>query len=309
MTPAERDRAFRRAVNQVVKDRTQLFRATRAELVTLLKAADGAVRLILAVAPSDYQSWSLPPLVRDIRRTLGDFGEQAGARIGSAAGRAWELGDELVDAPLQAAGVRISAAPRIDVRQLTAMRAFMVDRIRDIGAQAANKISAELGLVVIGARSPSEAIGAVTRILGESSRERATTIVRTELGGAFSTATQARMLEDATILPGLQKQWRRSGKLHPRLHHDLADGQVQDVDKPFVLKPFGRPAVELMYPRDPRAPASERINCGCVAIPFMAHWKVSAPGRKPGSPLLDDDRETLADVLARPRRQPADVTR
>jgi hypothetical protein len=43
------------------------------------------------------------------------------------------------------------------------MRAFMVDRIKDIGLDGANKIIAELGLVVIGARSPSEAIGAVRR--------------------------------------------------------------------------------------------------------------------------------------------------
>jgi len=301
MTPSERDRAFRRAANRVVRERTTLFRSTRDDLVALLNEAGQAVREILAGAPTDYERWSLPQLQREIRGALDEFGDRGAGRISSAAGRAWDLGHEQVSAPLQAAGVRL-AAPQISTTQLVAMRAFMVDRIKDIGVQAANKIGAELGLVVIGARSPSDAIGAVTRILGESSRERATTIVRTELGRAFSSAAQASMLEDAKVLPGLKKQWRRSGKLHPRLHHDLADGQVVDVDQPFVLKPFGRPAVELMYPRDPRAPVSETINCGCVAIPFMEHWTVSAPGRRPGSPLLDDDRETLADVMARPRR-------
>lgn len=304
MTPSERRRLFQQAVNRVIRERTGLFRATRADLAALLNAAAGAVRGILAAAPTDYERWSLPQLQREIRLALDQLGDQGAARISTAAGRAWELGDDLVERPLETAGVRIQASARIDVRQLSAMRAFMVDRIKDIAVQAANRITAELGLVVIGARSPSDAIGAVTKILGESSRARATTIVRTELGRAFSAAAQDRMAAASRIVPGLKKQWRRSGKLHPRLHHDLADGRVVDVDQPFVLKPFGREAVELMFPRDPKAPASETINCGCVAIPFMESWEVSAPGRKPGSALLDDS-ESVRDVLARQQRSPA----
>lgn len=307
MTPAERNRAFRQAVGRVVRERTGLFRATRADLVALLNAAAGAVREVLAAAPTDYERWSLPQLQREIRQALDELGDQGAARISSAAGRAWELGGALVEAPIEAAGVRVSALQQVDVRQLTAMRSFMVDRIRDIADQAANRISAELGLVVIGARAPSDAISAVTRILGESSRARATAIVRTELGRVFSAAAQDRMLAAGQVVPGLKKQWRRSGKLHPRLHHDLADGVVVDVDQPFVLRPRGRAPVKLMFPRDPAAPASETINCGCVAIPFMASWDVKTPGRSPGSALLDDS-ESVRDVLARQRRAPATIS-
>jgi hypothetical protein len=103
-------------------------------------------------------------------------------------------------------------------------------------------------------------------------------------------------------VPGLQKQWRRSGKLKPRLEHDLIDGQVRDVDKPFTVTPFGQAPVQLMFPRDPKAPAKQTINCGCDSLPYMASWTVKTPGRQPGSPLLgdgDDDGDTLAQVLAR----------
>jgi hypothetical protein len=31
----------------------------------------------------------------------------------------------------------------------------------------------------------------------------------------------------------------------------------------------------------------------------MTHWQVTHPGRTPGSPLLDGDDETLAEILAR----------
>jgi hypothetical protein len=284
MTPSERDRAFARARNRIVRGQVSLMRGTRDELVSLLQHAQRAIVEIIAGQPTDYERWSLPRLSAEIRRELAQFGEQGAARISGAAGRAWELGEQLVDTPLEAGGVRLAAfAPAIDARSLSAMRAFMVDRIKGIGLDAANKITAELGLVVIGARSPSDAVGAVTRILGETSRARATMIVRTELGRVFSLAAQERMQAAAERLPGLRKQWRRSGKVHPRPHHDLADGQIRPVDEPFVLRPLGRPPVELMYPRDPAAPPSETINCGCVSLPVMERWEVSARGRKAGS--------------------------
>jgi hypothetical protein len=303
MTPSERQRLFNRARGRIARQQVGLMAGTRDYLAVLLEEADTAVATLLASQPSDYQRWSLPQLRAEIRQAMAELADKGGARISSAAGDGWELGEALVDEPIDTAfpGARLSMSlPRIDTTQLGAMRTFMVDRIKDVAAEASGKIGAELGLVAIGARSPSEAISAVTQILGESSRKRATTIVRTELGRVFSSATQLRLKAASARLPGLKKQWRRSGKLHPRLHHDLADGQIQDVDKPFVLKPLGKPVVELMYPRDPAAPAGETINCGCMSIPFMESWEVKHPGRVPGSPLLDDQPvETLAEITAR----------
>ena len=77
----------------------------------------------------------------------------------------------------------------------------------------------------------------------------------------------------------MKKQWRRSGKAHSRLEHDTIDGQIREVDKPFTL---GN-GIELMHPRDPKAPAKETINCGCDSLPFMEEWEVKTPGKKPFS--------------------------
>jgi hypothetical protein len=298
MTDAERRRLFDAARAAAVRGNTALQRDTRDEIVRLLRQAASEIRTTLAGQPTDYQLWSLPRLAAEIRRTLDDFGDRAGAQISDAAGQAWSLGEDLATKPLEAAGINLGATA-IDTVQLQAMRSFMVDRIQDIGLDAANRIGAELGLVAIGAKAPSDAITGITGILGESSRSRATTIVRTELGRAFSAAAQAHMQADAEKLPGLQKQWRRSGKIHSRLHHDLADGQIVDVDQPFVVRPLGKSPVELMFPRDPAAPASETINCGCVSIPFMSSWQVAHPGRKPGGGGLADDGEPLQAVLGR----------
>jgi len=284
MTDEEKRKAFERARLQVLKARTAIQRDTRGEIVRLLEAAAARITVTLAGQPSDYQRWQLGELQREIGRTLGELGAQAASGISSAAGEAWEAGQELIARPLEAGGIRIlGAAPEINTQQLFAMRNFMADRIKDITLTAANQINSELGLVVIGAQSTSDAVGKVTAILGESSRARATTLVRTELGRVFSVAADERMQQAAPFLPGLKKQWRRSGKLHSRFHHDAADGQVQPVDKPFVLQgPNGR--VTLRFPRDPLAPAGETINCGCESLPLMESWDVAQPGRRAFTP-------------------------
>ena len=277
------ERDFRKVRGEIIRGRTALLTATRDEIARYLKDALDRINVILAAQPSDYQQWSLPRLAKEIQQALAQFGEQAAAGISTAAGDAWQLGQDLVDRPLIAGGVRLEAAlGAIDVRQLQAMRAFMTDRIKDVGLAAANKLNAELGLVVIGAQSPSDAIGKVRLILGEQSRTRATGIVRTEIGRVFSVASYDRLVARAAQVPGIKKQWRKSGKLHPRLYHDLADGHVRDVKEPFNL---GNGA-KLMHPHDPAASAAETVNCGCVMLTYFESWKdagiLAHPARAPG---------------------------
>ena len=282
------ERDFRKVRGEIIRGRTALLVGTRDEIARYLKEALDRINAILAAQPTDYQQWSLPRLAGEIRQALGQFGGQAAAQISTAAGDAWQLGQDLIDKPLLAGGVRIEAAlGAIDVRQLQAMRAFMTDRIQDVGLAAANKLNAELGLVVIGAQTPSEAIGKVRLILGEQSRMRATGIVRTEVGRVFSVASYDRLVARSAQVPALKKQWRKSGKLHPRLFHDLADGQIREVNKPFNL---GNGA-NLMHPHDPAASAAETVNCGCVMLPYMESWKkdklLEYPGRSPGGLEMD----------------------
>lgn len=264
-----------------LKWRTRIIADTRGEILRLLKLAEERIAARIAAQPSQAELWVLHELQAEIRRAMAEFSEQAAARISTAAGQAWEAGQALVDAPLAAAGFRIDAlAPLLDTRQLVAMRAFMTDRIKDVGVQAANKINTELGLVVIGASPPANAVGRVAEILGEMSRARSITIVRSELARVYGVASQERLLQAAggetPIVPGLRKQWRRSGKVHSRLYHDLADGQVQDADQPYKLGNGAR----LMFPHDPAAPPGETINCGCISLPWKADWEAAAPGRK-----------------------------
>ena len=156
--------------------------------------------------------------------------------------------------------------PQIDPRQLSAMRQFLTEKIKDVTLEAANLINSQLGLVVIGAQNPFDAVKSVSKILGETTLRRGTTIVSTELNRAFSAANQLRMEQSAQYVPGLQKKWLKSGKREPRAEHVAIHGQTQPVDKPFVLEGG---AVKMMYPGDPRAPARHTINCGCAAVPVV----------------------------------------
>lgn len=279
MTPAERNRAFRAERQRRLRARLKIQRDTVTEITRLLRVALERITGELAAATDETAVAFLSRRQAAVRQVLAEIDGQASARLSTAAGEVWEAGIALVDAPLAAGGIRIAASlGEVDTRQLTAMRAFMTDRIRNVTVTAANAINAELGLTVLGAKTPGESVTNITRILKSQSRGRAITIVRTELGRAFATAAQARMDQARETLPGLRKQWRRSGKTHSRVSHDQTDGQVVDIDERFTLAESG---TKLRFPRDPRAPARETINCGCESLPYMEHWEVKDPGERP----------------------------
>lgn len=251
--------------NAALKGRTRLINGTLDELRALLQKADADILATLAALPSDYQAWYLPQLQGEIRRVLELIAGDVAAAVDAGQVAAWRDGGRLVDSVLAASGVSV-VLPQLDTRQLSAMRQFLTEKIRDVTLDAANLINSELGLVTIGVKSPFDAIKSVTQILGETTLRRGTTIVATELNRAFAAANQLRMEQSAQYVPGLQKKWLKSGKREPRPEHVAIHGQVQPVEKPFVLEGG---AVKMMYPGDPRAPARHTINCGCASVPVV----------------------------------------
>lgn len=258
MTPSE-------AINAAMTGRTRLINGTLAELRALLQQAERDILALLAALPSDYQAWYLPQLQAEIRRALEGLANEAAAAVDAGQVTAWRQGSAMVDSVLAASAVSV-VIPQIDPRQLSAMRQFLTEKIKDVSLEAANLINSQLGLVVIGAQNPFDALQSVSKILGETTLRRGTTIVSTELNRAFSAANQLRMEQSAQYVPGLQKKWLKSGKREPRPEHVAIHGQVQPVDKPFVLEGG---AVKMMQPGDPSAPARHTINCGCAAVPVV----------------------------------------
>lgn len=299
MTERDKQKALERAQRERLRAQIALVRDGQAEIERLMKAASARVAQILASQPSDYQRWQLPQIEREIQRALEVFRAQATTVATAASSKSWDSGKDLVDGPLQAAGFQISgAAPLLTQEQLQALRGFLTDRIRDVAADAINRINAQLGLVTIGAQTPFDATKAVASILEDTSLKRATTIVRTELGRAFSAASQARMNQAAKVVP-MDKVWRRSGKLHQRWGHAIADGQRVAHDEPFRIVARSGEIVDLMYPRDPKGPPGETINCGCTMIPRVRGWASTTPDKVPFTERELDANPELKAIVAR----------
>lgn len=254
----------------------------------------------IAGAPTDYQQWVLPRLVDNLKRLADELALSLAARSSTALRGQWDLGAKAVTAPLSAAleaerqlrlstgaGAALQVSPvlglgAVDLRQLRALQSVNTHQISGATADLVNRVNRELAQVVLGAQTPHQAMQAVQAQMPERTKNQVRGIVTTNLATAFNTSSWETLKAQAERDPTLKKQWRRSGKLHSRWNHDLADGQVQDVDKPFELKAAkGNEIVKLMYPADPSGPVGEIINCGCVALAWKSTWKMLNAGAKP----------------------------
>lgn len=300
MTPEQK--AFEAALRERLAERARTLLTTDQRVMALLHAAQTQIVQQLATQPADWQQWQLTRLRDQIETILAAAGQQAGAAVDAGLRQAWQQGEDLVDKPLAAAGMGVEMRlGALDARVLAAMRTFAVERLNNVATEAMGKIGQQLGLVTIGGITPFQAIKAVQALLGSDSPRRATAIVRTEVSRAFAVASQERLVQAAPLVPGLGKQWRRSGKIHSRWTHDLMDGQVVDADKPFKVPNPGGGINLMQCPHDPKAPPEQVICCGCIALPYMKGWQVATPGAKPFTELelKLDGRKAALDQAAK----------
>lgn len=184
----------------------------------------------------------------------------------------WGMGVSHVDDPITAAEIRLGL-PDLSTADLIVSQNMTADLVTGVSAEARKLITNAVSLSVIGKETPFEAMKKVDKIIGAKVDRgvtyRAEQIVRTEVKRAQSIATQARLEQATQQLPTLQKQWLWSGKVHGRANHQAIDGQVKNVNEPFIIPGGPRGSYEAMSPRDPSLPASEIINCGCDVTPFV----------------------------------------
>lgn len=300
MTPEQK--RFEAVLKEHLAERARLLLGTNQKVVALLRDAWVQISQQLAAQPADWQQWQLSRLRDQLDTILTATGHQAGAAVNLALRDAWTQGEDVVDKPLAAIGHNVELRlGMLDARVLEAMQTFGLDRMRAVTAEAAGKIGQQLGLVTIGGVTPFQAIKAVQAILGAESTKRATGIVNTEVSRAFAVAGRERLVQAAPLVPGLGKQWRRSGKIHSRWNHDLMDGQVVDAGQPFKVPNPGGGFDMMQCPHDPKAPPEQVIHCGCIALPWLKTWQVMTPGAKPFTEreLQLDGRKAALDQAAK----------
>lgn len=299
MTPDQK--SFEAALKERLAERARTLLTADQAVVKALADARAQILVQLAAQPADWQRWQLGQILRQVETVLTAAGSQAGAAVDAGLRQAWQQGEDAVDKPLDAAGLNVELRlPLLDAQVLQAMRTFSVERMNNVATEAVGKIRQQLGLVTIGSRTPFQAIQVIQQLLGNATPQRATTIVRTEVSRAFAVAGQDRLAQAAELVPGLQKQWRRSGKIHSRWTHDVMDGQVVGAKARFKVPNPGGGFDMMLCPHDPKAPIEQVINCGCTAIPHMKGWQVMTPGAKPFTEreLQLDGRKAALDLSA-----------
>ncbi|WP_423458026.1 hypothetical protein [Ottowia sp. VDI28] len=300
MTPEQK--RFEAALKEHLADRARLLLGADQRVIAMLRDAYTQITQQLAAQPADWQQWHLNRLRDQLETILTATGNQAGAAVSLALKDSWQQGEDFVDKPLGAAGMNVELRlGALDTRVLSAMQSFGIDRMKAVTAEAGTKIGQQLGLVTIGGVTPFEAIKAVQGVLGSDSPARASMIVHTEVSRAFAVAGNARVIQAKPLVPGLGKQWRRSGKIHSRWFHDLMDGQVVDADATFKVPNPGGGFNMMQCPHDPSAPVEQVIRCGCISLPWLKGWKVQTPKAKPFSEreLALDGRKAALDQAAK----------
>jgi hypothetical protein len=270
------------------KDRQILDGATAVRGL-LVEVKRQIVTELLTVQGESYAAYHLQQNLASIERYLRGFEAAAGAQMGQLLDAAYEAGADLPAAAARAGGLFVSFG-HIPGPVLQTLKDFSVHKISGLTADAFSRLRGELTLGILGQKTPHQVTQAIAGTLEspgvfKSIEERAETIARTEMGRAFSQATQTGLAQAQTSVPGLKKQWWHAGHpKRPRQNHLALHGQIQPVDKPFLLG-----SLSMMFPRDPKAPASEVINCGCEHVPWHESW-----GRDSALPIFNQRGEQIA---------------
>lgn len=221
-------------------------------------------------ALGSWDAYYLKKLLGSIEERMADYEGQAKKELSDQLDTMWDKGGELVKSSLNAGEIYVGFG--ISKSSLDVLKGYSNDYLEKLFGDAWYQIKGEINLGVLGAKTPQDVAKAIGTTIDKGKFAnialRVETITQTEMGRIFSEATQARMEEAAGYVEGLEKQWIHAGHpKQPRLSHINAHGQHVPVGEPFMVG-----GIPMIHPRDPNAPVSETINCGCDHAPYHPNW-------------------------------------
>lgn len=239
----------------------------------ILEETRRQVVITLAAAPADgFSAYQLPQVVAEITKHLATFEAAAQRELSTEMTDSWQAGIQTLPDMVRSAGAQLQTYG-ISTAVLDQLKDFTWGKITAVKNDAVAKIRGELTMGILGQKTPHEITVAIAGNLERPGRfqsifDRAEIITKTELGRTYSMASQASMTAAADDLPELQKMWLHTGHPRsPRIYHLNLNGDIKPVAEPFLVG-----NIAMMYPRDPKAPLSEIINCGCMHVPYMPEW-------------------------------------
>lgn len=292
-------RLFARQQEQAV--RATAAREDRAvrELRALLRDLLDFATARIAVS-TDYRQVALTQLRTELEAKLTAL-EQAGVLSIVAAQRdVWRTGTKAIGDGLEQAGV-LGRLLQPSEDQLAALTAYSTVMIASMADTARSRLLPLVQQTATGLLTPIEAMARLGRTLDRGAFRsvalRAEAIIRTEVGRSYSVATQVAQEQAVAAGAPLRKRWLAAGDARTRPSHRSANGQTVAIDKPFRVG-----GARLMYPRDPRGPARETVQCRCVVVSVLAAAPTAAPAAvKPLAPRARPVKPTPKTWLDRVR--------
>lgn len=231
---------------------------------------------IASVPVESFTAYRQQQMLAQIERLLYEAEANMRLEVAKGISGAGEAGAAMLPQLASAGGTTLSTMG-ISSHVVDQIKEFAWGRLTAVRNDAAAKIRAEITLGLLGQKTPHEITSAIAGTLErpgvfQSIAARAEVITKTEMGRAFSMAAQSSFESAIETLPEMQKMWLHAGHpKSPRIYHLNLNGDIKPVDQPFLVG-----SVIMMYPRDPKAPVSEIINCGCMHVPYMAEWGTKA---------------------------------
>jgi uncharacterized protein with gpF-like domain len=284
---------FAAKVKELITQSKNLSLHARKQVLELLdEARKKIIGDLRGINQESFSAAQLNVLKQSIDRAMTQFGAQATSTIDTLETAGYNLGAKTVAQPLVSAGLESSMLGQVDTAKLKIVQGYTADLITGLAKDASAKINSTIQRSFLGGQKIDDIIKQIGQALDDGKGftglfspigRRATSIAMNEIGRVNSIASQARLEDAAEHHPDLQKQWHHLAiAMVPRPGHLAADGQVVDVDQPFIVE-----GEALMFPRDPAGSPENTIGCHCVQGPYF-----SEDALKPS-----DDQKSLLDQL------------
>lgn len=270
-----KQRAFAAKMELLLNERDRLATEAVHRAWDLLEELRASVSVELT-STSGFDAFQLPRLKAALDQLGKDFAAKYEAELSDRLDAVWALGQDSIDKGLKAADLPSLGTFQLDTTQLAIAQGITADLITRMSSEMIAAISLEIQRGMLGGQSIFETMQAVTDLLGSADAvgakgtinfvadgiaARAETITRTEMLRAYNMANYGRA-QDA-VSGGVEYQmWRTARDGRVRASHKALDGKIVKVGEEF--------APGLRFPLDPRADASQSINCRCRAVPAFA---------------------------------------
>ncbi len=261
------------AIKKALQAKEQGILSGTESMLAILSDLHGQVLTELGKAAlGSFDAYHLRQMLDSIEYQVANYTLRAKAELSGSLSMAWNLGTNLVDAPLAASGIHMGSY-HLSTAVLDTLKEYSNDYLQNLFSDAWYKVKGEITLGVVGGKTPQEVAESIGKTMDagqfKNVATRAETITRHEMGTVFSKASQLRMEQAAESVPELEKQWIHAGHpFRPRPSHIASHGKHVPVNEPFVIG-----GVPMMFPRDPKAPLKETMNCGCDHVPYHPDWE------------------------------------